>query len=105
MIVTRAPATSVRALSSRPFSASFADSASASTPASASASRALVNDLDLKVTEAATGKVYQTADRINNAEMVELSGLAPGAYTVSVVGVNVPQGKNGKQPYALIVSK
>lgn len=73
-------------------------------PASASASRALVNDLDLKVT-APDGKVYQKQDRINNAEMLELSGLAPGAYRVSVAGINVPQGKNGKQPYALVVSE
>ena len=73
-------------------------------PASASAARALVNDLDLKVTESATGRIYQKQDRINNAEMIELSDLAPGSYSVSVAGINVPQGKNGKQPYALVVS-
>lgn len=73
-------------------------------PASASASRALVNDLDLKVT-GPDGKVYQKQDRVNNSEMLELSGLAPGSYRVSVVGINVPQGKNGKQPYALAVSE
>jgi serine protease AprX len=73
-------------------------------PASTSASRALVNDLDLKIT-APDGKVYQKQDRINNAEMIELTGLAPGSYTVSVLGINVPQGRDGKQPYSLVVSR
>jgi subtilisin family serine protease len=72
-------------------------------PASAAASRTLVNDLDLSVT-APDGKVVQKQDRINNSEMLELSGLAPGAYRVSVTGINIPQGKNGKQPYALVVT-
>jgi subtilisin family serine protease len=73
-------------------------------PASASAARALVNDLDLKIT-GPDGKVYQKQDRVNNTEMLELSGLAPGAYRVSVLGINVPQGRDGKQPYALVVSR
>jgi subtilisin family serine protease len=72
-------------------------------PASASASRTLVNDLDLKVTTP-DGKAIQKQDRVNNSEMIELSGLAAGSYEVSVAGINVPQGKNGKQPYALVVT-
>jgi hypothetical protein len=73
-------------------------------PAAASSQRALVNDLDLKVT-GPDGKLYQLQDRVNNTEMLELSGLAAGSYRVSVVGINVPQGRNGKQPYALAVSQ
>ena len=69
-------------------------------PASASAARTLVNDLDLKIT-APDGKVFQKQDRLNNSEMLELSDLAPGSYQVTVMGINVPQGKDGKQPYAL----
>jgi serine protease AprX len=72
-------------------------------PASASASQALVNDLDLQI-QGADGKTYRKQDRLNNNEMLELTGLPAGSYTVSVLGVNVPQGKNGKQPYALVVS-
>lgn len=72
-------------------------------PASASASRTLVNDLDLKIT-APDGTVQQKKDRINNSEMLEFTGLAAGAYRVTVAGINIPQGKNGKQPYALIVT-
>jgi serine protease AprX len=72
-------------------------------PASASASRTLVNDLDLAV-KGPDGKIYQKQDRINNSEMLELSGLPAGEYSVVVSGINVPQGKSGKQPYALIVT-
>jgi len=63
----------------------------------------LVNDLDLKVT-APDGKEFLLSDRTNNHETIEITDLVQGQYTVSVVGNNVPQGKNGKQPYALLVS-
>ncbi len=71
--------------------------------ASTSASVTLVNDLDLEVT-APSGTVTSLKDRRNNHEMLELSGLPEGNYTVSVRGVNVPQGKDGKQPYALLIT-
>lgn len=73
-------------------------------PGSTSASRTLVNDLDLSVTTP-SGEVRDLRDRVNNSEMLELSGLAPGRYTVSVKGINVPSGKNGKQPFALLVTR
>jgi serine protease AprX len=72
-------------------------------PAAASAGKTLVNDLDLKIT-APDGKIYSNDDHTNNAEGIEITDLTPGAYQVSVIGSNVPQGKNGKQPYALLVS-
>ena len=72
-------------------------------PAAASASKTLVNDLDIKVT-APDGREFTLNDRTNNAETIEITDLIKGEYEVSVVGVNVPQGKNGKLPYALLVS-
>ncbi len=72
-------------------------------PAAASASKTLVNNLDLRVT-APDGKVFTINDSTNNAESIEITDVAKGSYQVSVVGSNVPQGKNGKQPYALLVS-
>lgn len=72
-------------------------------PAAASASKTLVNDLDLKVT-APNGQTYSINDHTNNAETIEITDIQQGQYTVTVNGTNVPQGKNGKQPYALLVS-
>lgn len=72
-------------------------------PAALTASKALVNDLDLVVYDA-NNKEVQKADRINNTEMIELTDYPLGQYSVKVRGVNVPQGKNGKQPFALVVS-
>jgi subtilisin family serine protease len=72
-------------------------------PASTSASVALVNDLDLEVVSP-DGAVQSLKDRRNNHEMLELAHLPEGNYTVTVRGVNVPQGLAGKQPYALLVT-
>lgn len=73
-------------------------------PATTNAAVALVNDLDLKITKP-NGEVVTLNDHINNVEMLELSTLPMGNYKISVVGKNVPMGKNGKQPYALLVSQ
>ncbi len=73
-------------------------------PGAANAARALVNDLDLVVMDAANAVVAESKDRINNTEMLELKGLAAGDYQVVVRGVNVPQGISGKQPFALLAS-
>jgi len=74
-------------------------------PASPSAGKALVNDLDLEVVKP-SGEVVSLKDRVNNSEMVEWkpAQAEAGTYRIRVVGKNVPQGKNGKQPYALVVS-
>ncbi|MCM2279693.1 MAG: S8 family serine peptidase [Oligoflexia bacterium] len=72
-------------------------------PASPSAAKALVNDLDLKVVSP-SGQVRQLNDRVNNSEMIELSGLSSGDYQIVVSGKNVPRGKNNKQAYALMIS-
>ncbi len=73
-------------------------------PGAASSSKLLVNDLDLQIT-GPTKKISSLGDHTNNNEMIEMKNLQPGTYKVSVMGINIPQGKNGKQPYALIVSE
>lgn len=77
-------------------------------PGTAAATRTLVNDLDLKVVDA-SGKVFypngkNAKDSINNTEEVDVLNAAAGTYQVIVSAANVPQGKNGAQPYALVVS-
>jgi uncharacterized repeat protein (TIGR01451 family) len=73
-------------------------------PASLSASRQLVNDLDLIVTGPG-GTLYYgnentSGDRINNVEGIVIDSPLPGAYQVEVTAFNVP---TATQPYALVV--
>ena len=81
-------------------------------PSTESASKNLVNDLDLVVTSPG-GTVYQgnvfsggwsqsggSADRTNNVENVYVQGAEGGTWTVTISGYNVP---NGPQPFALVV--
>ena len=71
-------------------------------PGSANASKALVNDLDFEVV-LADGKVLSANDQTNNHSFVQ--GQTPaGTITVRVKGVNVPMGKAGKQPFAVVTS-
>jgi serine protease AprX len=72
-------------------------------PGTASAAKALVNDLDLIVADAA-GRTLGTGDRTNNHEMFEINGATSGTYKISVKGIKVPKGKNGKQPFALVMT-
>lgn len=69
-------------------------------PASPDAAVALVNDLDVTLT--GNGQNAGSKDRVNNHEIIELGNLPAGTYTLTVQGVKVPQGKNGKQPYAMV---
>ena len=84
-------------------------------PGATSATRELVNDLDLVVTSPNgvdyLGNVFSngwstsggTTDRVNNVENVYIKTPTPGIWTVTVRGYNVPNGNNGKQGYALVV--
>ena len=72
-------------------------------PGSPSVAKALVNDLDLVVLDQ-NGKETSLSDRTNNYEMIEMKGLSAGTYKVMVRGVNVPMGKEGKQPFSLLVT-
>ena len=64
-------------------------------PGDPSAAVALVNDLDLVVSNKATGAVWfgnavEGGDRINNSELVRIPSAPVGEYAVMVKGVNVP---------------
>jgi serine protease AprX len=72
-------------------------------PGAPGATKALVNDLDLVIVDHDNRAVTTSADNINNNEIFE-QDVAAGTYEVQVRGANVPQGKNGKQPFALIMS-
>ncbi|MAT43306.1 MAG: hypothetical protein CL609_13280 [Anaerolineaceae bacterium] len=85
-------------------------------PGSTTATKALVNDLDLVVTAPNGTKYYGNSgvyssnssclsnghDRCNNTETVFIPNAVQGQYTITVTGYNVPQG--GQQPYAIIIS-
>jgi serine protease AprX len=81
-------------------------------PSTDSASKNLVNDLNLTVT-APNGTTYRgnvfsggwsqtggSADNTNNVENVYIQSPGAGTWTVEVRGYNVP---NGPQPFALVV--
>ena len=81
-------------------------------PSTESASKNLVNDLDLVVTSP-SGAVYKgnnfsggwsvtggNEDRTNNVENVYVQSAEAGTWTVEITGFNVP---NGPQPFALVV--
>ena len=81
-------------------------------PGSTTATKALVNDLDLTVT-APGGAVYRgnvfssgwsttggSYDRTNNVENVYVQSAATGTWTVEIKGYNVAY---GPQPFALVV--
>jgi len=72
-------------------------------PATASAAKTLVNDIDLAVTTP-DGKVLTLTDKVNNHEMIEIPNAEAGTYKVVVIGQRIPQGKQGKQPFALLMS-
>ncbi|GMQ60952.1 S8 family serine peptidase [Vallitalea maricola] len=79
-------------------------------PGSTAASKALVNDLDIKVTSP-SGTVYygndftqpynSSYDRLNNVENIYIDSPETGNYSVEVKGYNVPQ---GPQSFALFAS-
>jgi hypothetical protein len=77
-------------------------------PAAAStASKALVNDLDLKVTfgtqiRYGNDAYYTTTDRLNNCERVLWANSPPGIYTVTVTGYSVTQ--SSPQPFSLVAT-
>jgi hypothetical protein len=74
-------------------------------PGSPSAAATLVNDLDLELIDSTGKLVASKADHVNNVEMLELKDLPAGDYKLQVRGVRVAQGKNGKQPFALVVTR
>ncbi|HEY8280048.1 MAG TPA: S8 family serine peptidase [Bdellovibrionota bacterium] len=77
-------------------------------PGAVEAQRTLVNDLDLLVTDPSGRAFYPNGrtdkDAINNMEQIDVLSPVAGTYKVTIKGANVPQGKNGAQPYALVIS-
>lgn len=71
-------------------------------PGSPSVAKALVNDLDLLIVDSA-GQEISGNDHVNNNEIIART-MSAGDYQVRVRGTSVPQGMNGKQPFALLVS-
>lgn len=72
-------------------------------PASSNAAKTLVNDLDIEI-RTPSGQKISVSDRTNNNEVVETTDAEIGTYTVVVKGFKIPQGKDGKQPFALLIS-
>ncbi|MCX7749567.1 MAG: S8 family serine peptidase [Clostridia bacterium] len=79
-------------------------------PGSIPSSKALVNDLDLKVTTPSGQVLYgnnlggylnSSYDRVNNVENVFIQTPQTGVYTIEVNGYQIPQ---GPQNYALVSS-
>ncbi len=75
--------------------------------ASANAQKTLVNNLDLVVVGPDGRQFFPNgktmADSVNNMEQIDLAD-GSGTYEIRVLGSNVPQGKNGAQPFALVIS-
>lgn len=63
----------------------------------------LVNNLDLQVTDE-SGQVYASASTVDNVEQIKLPSVN-GSLQVKVIGKSIPKGVNGKQPFALVISK
>jgi serine protease AprX len=88
-------------------------------PGAPNAAKALVNNLDLEVEIAPPSGVGQTPplgegslpttlvskNSTDNIEQLILDQAAAGELTIRVVGTNIPKGRNGKQPFAVVVSK
>ena len=74
-------------------------------PSTPSASRNLVNDLDMSLQNPSSTIYYpnglSTADTTNNVEGIDIASPSTGAYCLAIYGRSVP---NGPQPYALVVS-
>jgi serine protease AprX len=77
-------------------------------PASANAAKTLVNNLDLVVVGPGGEQYFpngkNAADSVNNMEQIDIAS-GSGSFEVKVLGTNIPQGKNGAQPFALVISQ
>lgn len=73
-------------------------------PGSPSTKKALVNDLDLMVVDKAGNVVLGGKDHTNNLELLEAL-FEPGDYRIIVNAKRIVNGKNGKQPYALVLTR
>ena len=72
-------------------------------PGSTAAQKALVNNLDIAVTTS-TGAVFVSDSKINNSEQLIIPAGSKGLKLI-VKGMNIPMGKDGRQPYSVVYSK
>lgn len=71
-------------------------------PGSASAAKALVNNLDLEVMY--NGETHALQDTLNNHEQIVLKDVS-GKVTVRVKAISLPQPRNGFQSFSLVASQ
>lgn len=71
-------------------------------PGLTSASKALVNDLNLDILDESGNVLASSHSQVNNSEQIVVHGAAAGKYTLRVSAQRVVKGKNGLQPFALI---
>jgi serine protease AprX len=76
-------------------------------PAAANSQVELVNDLDIELTTPSGAKLFPngkaSADNRNNLESIDLATQEAGVYELVIRGRNIPQGRAGKQAFALVV--
>ncbi|MCB0342467.1 MAG: serine protease, partial [Bdellovibrionales bacterium] len=71
-------------------------------PGSSASAKALVNNLDLEV-KMNDGRILKSTSTLNNSEQIVAQ---QGEISEVVVrGVNIPQGRDGVLPFALVVSR
>jgi subtilisin family serine protease len=75
----------------------YTDAAGAS-----ASSKALVNDLSLEIV-GSSGTLGVSQSLVNNHEHLHLN-VEPGQYRARIKGVNVPSGRSGFQPFAIIAT-
>jgi hypothetical protein len=71
-------------------------------PGSPAAAKALVNNLDLQITDQ-EGQTMALGDSVNNVEILEKTAQTEESLKVSVKAVDVPMGSVGKQSFALVL--
>lgn len=72
-------------------------------PASASASRALVNNLDVSVEDSSGTVLASGTDALNNDEQLTVHGLQVGTLKIKVIAKNLPLPLKKPQEYALVL--
>ena len=72
-------------------------------PAAPASALTLVNQLDLSLFDSGSRKADWTELSAHNKKRL-IAEVVEGDYELQVIGTNVPLGRNGTQPYALVVS-
>ncbi len=74
-------------------------------PGSPTASKALVNDLNMSLSFKSSGKTLVSERALDNFEQIKSSDVSKGeSLTLTVKAQRIAQGKAGKQPFAVLVT-